>query len=100
MQNPSKNFGFQHDLCEKSWFEIFWWVKTPTKPPNVTISQLCLVGEDGYGNIMKIFNFEVAYTNQTDPNEKIELGIAVLGTFSPIICLIEINSIKSDELFG
>ena len=41
--------------------------------PKVTISQLGLVGEDGYGGIIEIFNFEVAYTN-TEPKEKIEFN--------------------------
>ena len=42
------------------------------KPPKVTISQLCLNGEDGYCSIMKIFNFEVANTNKAELNEKKE----------------------------
>ena len=42
------------------------------KTPKITISQLCLFGEEGDGSIIKIFNFEVANTKNTEPYEKIE----------------------------
>ena len=50
-----------------------------------------MVGEDRYGSIMKIFNFEVAYINQTDPNEKIEFKTNDFTKSSPF------TNLKSGE---
>ena len=65
-----KIFGASVDTSSGDKYILF---DETIKHPKLKIIQLGVVGEDGYGGIIEIFDFEVAYKN-TEPKERIELN--------------------------